>query len=50
MIRPLLIEDMEYSGHPFLGLDAYCLTSKQKRVFNVDRILAICVASNESRG
>jgi ATP-dependent DNA helicase PIF1 len=50
MIRPLMIEDMEYSGHPFLGLDAYCLTSKQKRVFNVDRILAICVASNESRG
>jgi hypothetical protein len=50
MIRPLLIEDMEYSGHPFLGLAAYCLTSKQKKVFNVDRILEICVSPNESRG
>jgi len=50
MIRPLLIEEMEYSGHPFLGLDAYCLTHKQKRVFNVDRILEICISLNESRG
>jgi hypothetical protein len=49
MISPLLIEEMEYSGHPFLGLDAYCLASKQKRVFNVDRILEIRVSPNESR-
>jgi ATP-dependent DNA helicase PIF1 len=47
MIRPLLIEEMEYNGHPFLGLYAYCLTRKQNRVFNVDRILEIRSLSNE---
>ena len=47
MIRPLLMEEMEYSGHPFLGLDAYCLERRQKRVFNVDRILEICVSPND---
>ena len=41
MIRPLRVEDMEYNGHPYLGLYAYCLTRKQNRVFNVDRILEI---------
>jgi hypothetical protein len=40
-IRPLLIEDMEYKGHPFTGLTAFCLTRREKRVFNVDRILEI---------
>jgi hypothetical protein len=43
-IRPLLMEEMEFNGHPFLGLNAYCLERNQKRVFNVDRILEICVA------
>ncbi|MBN1364074.1 MAG: AAA family ATPase [Syntrophaceae bacterium] len=46
MIRPLLMEEMEYNGHPFLGLDAYCLTRRQTRVFNVDRILEIRSISN----
>jgi ATP-dependent DNA helicase PIF1 len=40
-IRPLLMEEMEYSGHPYLGLEAYCLERKEKRIFNVDRILEI---------
>jgi predicted DNA-binding transcriptional regulator YafY len=34
--------EMEYSGHPYLGLSAYCEESQQKRTFNVDRILEIC--------
>ena len=41
-IRPLFMGEMEYSGHPYLGLEAYCLERKQKRLFNVDRILDIC--------
>ena len=40
-IRPLFIGDMEYNGHPYLGLEAYCLTRRAKRTFNVDRILEI---------
>ena len=50
MIRPVVIEDMEYNGHSFLGLGAYCLERNQKRVFNVDRILEICVSPDESGG
>jgi hypothetical protein len=50
LIRPVVIEDMEYNGHSFRGLGAYCLERNQKRVFNVDRILEISVPSNESRG
>ncbi|MFZ2399223.1 MAG: AAA family ATPase [Smithella sp.] len=46
-IRPLLMEEMEFNGHPFLGLNAYCLERNQKRVFNVDRILEICVAPDD---
>jgi len=44
-IRPLFVGEMEYSGHPFVGMDAYCLTRKENRRFNVDRILEICVSS-----
>ncbi|MCX5833141.1 MAG: WYL domain-containing protein [Deltaproteobacteria bacterium] len=40
-VRPLFIGDMEYKGHPFTGLEAFCLTRREKRVFNVDRILEI---------
>jgi len=49
LIRPVVIEDMEYNGHSFLGLGAYCLERNQKRVFNVDRILEICLSSDELR-
>jgi ATP-dependent DNA helicase PIF1 len=41
VIRPLFIGDMEYKGHPYLGLDAFCLSQREKRRFNVDRILEI---------
>ncbi len=44
-IRPLLMGEMEYKGHPFTGLTAFCLTRREKRVFNVDRILEIHAAS-----
>lgn len=46
-IRPLSVGEMEYNGHPFVGMDAYCLTRKEKRRFNVDRILEVCVSSNK---
>ncbi len=42
-IRPLAVGEMEYNGHPFLGLQAVCLMRREKRVFNVDRILEISV-------
>ena len=44
LVRPLLIEDMEFNGHPFLGLNAYCLARRQPRVFNIDRILQISLS------
>lgn len=40
-ILPLSIGQMEYKGYPYLGLEAYCLTHREKRTFNVDRILEI---------
>jgi ATP-dependent DNA helicase PIF1 len=41
LIRPLVVGDMEYNGHPFLGLEALCMMRREKRVFNVDKILEI---------
>lgn len=46
-VRPLFVGEMEYNGHPFIGLNAYCMERGQKRVFNVDRILEICLSKNE---
>lgn len=46
-IRPLRVEEIEYNGHPYLGLYAYCLMRRQNRVFNVDRILEIRLPSND---
>jgi ATP-dependent exoDNAse (exonuclease V) alpha subunit len=40
-ILPLCMGDMEYKGTHYLGLEAYCHTRREKRVFNVDRILEI---------
>jgi predicted DNA-binding transcriptional regulator YafY len=40
-IRPVSVGEMEYNGHPFVGMNAWCLIRKEKRVFNVDRILEI---------
>ncbi len=41
-VLPVSVREMEYSGHPFLGLEAYCRMRGERRVFNVDRILDIC--------
>jgi ATP-dependent DNA helicase PIF1 len=40
-IEPLRLGEMEYAGRPFLGLEAWCLTRRGKRVFSVDRILSL---------
>ncbi len=40
-IRPLFVGEMEYNGHPYTGLEAFCLERREKRIFNVDRILEI---------
>jgi ATP-dependent DNA helicase PIF1 len=41
VIKPLTVGEMEYKGHPFFGMEAMCLMRREKRVFNVDRILEI---------
>lgn len=48
MIRPLRVEEMEFNGHPYLGLYAYCLLRQQNRVFNLDRILEVRFLSSHS--
>jgi hypothetical protein len=40
-VRPISVGEMEYNGHPFIGMNAWCLMRREKRVFNVDRILEI---------
>jgi ATP-dependent exoDNAse (exonuclease V) alpha subunit len=40
-IKPILIEKMKYLDKEFLGLEAFCLLRKQKRVFNVEKILEL---------
>ena len=45
LIKPLVVGDMEYKGHPFIGLEALCMTRREKRVFNVDKILEIVESS-----
>lgn len=44
LIKPLVVGDMEYNGHPFMGLEALCMMRREKRVFNVDKILEITEA------
>ncbi len=40
-VRPLFMGEMEYKGYPYLGLEAFCLNRREKRIFNVDKILEI---------
>jgi hypothetical protein len=42
-LKPLDVRQMEYNGHPFTGLEAFCQTRGEIRVFNVDRILEIII-------
>ncbi|MFP4081907.1 MAG: AAA family ATPase [Candidatus Aminicenantes bacterium] len=39
VIEPLYVGRLSYEGRPFLGLEAYCFSRKEKRNFRVDRIL-----------
>jgi predicted DNA-binding transcriptional regulator YafY len=41
IVSPLFMGEMEYKGHPYLGLAAFCQARKEKRIFNVDKILEI---------
>ncbi len=43
-VQPLCVGEMEYKGRPFTGLEAFCLTRRENRVFNVDKILEITTA------
>jgi ATP-dependent DNA helicase PIF1 len=40
-VRPLFMGNMEYKGYPYLGMEAFCLERREKRIFNVDKILEI---------
>jgi len=40
-VRPLRVGRMEYKGYPYMGMEAFCLASRDRRIFNVDKILAI---------
>lgn len=39
IIEPLYVGELSYEGRPFLGLEAYCHSRKERRNFRVDRIL-----------
>jgi len=43
-IKPLRLGEMEYEGRPFLGLEAWCLKRRDRRVFNVEKILSLQAA------
>jgi ATP-dependent exoDNAse (exonuclease V) alpha subunit len=40
-ITPKRVGPMEFKGHVYTGLEAYCLERGEKRLFNVERILSI---------
>jgi ATP-dependent DNA helicase PIF1 len=40
-VKPIRLGEMEYAGHPFPGLEAWCLMRHGKRVFNIDKILSL---------
>lgn len=39
VILPRAIGERQYEGNPFVGVDAYCESRKEERIFNVARIL-----------
>lgn len=49
-LRPLFMGEMEYKGYPYLGLEAFCLERKEKRIFNVDKILEIAEPDQSPSG
>lgn len=44
VIIPHVVGEMEYMDKPFIGVEAYCLSRKEDRVFRVDRMLELRVA------
>ncbi len=44
IVKPLDVRQMEYKGHSFTGLEAFCRSRRERRTFNVDRILEIRIA------
>lgn len=41
VVKPEAVGEMEYRGKKYLGMQAFCLTRKEERVFRIDRILEI---------
>lgn len=41
LIRPLSVGSKIYMGKPFIGVDAYCLKRRERRMFRVDRMLEV---------
>ena len=48
VVRPLSVGEMTYAGRLFMGMEAWCLLRREKRVFNVDKILEIVSVEGES--
>ena len=40
-IQPTFVGQLDYQGKKFLGVDAYCFSRQDNRVFRIDRILEI---------
>jgi len=48
-IEPYSVGEKHYSWKPFLGVDGFCQTRRQDRVFRVDRILEMEVVKRENK-
>lgn len=48
-IKPRAVGDMDYEGHSFIGVEAFCLLRKEWRIFRVDKILEVKVAESMDR-
>jgi len=47
-VKPLQLGEMEYAGRPFLGVEAWCLKRRDRRVFNVEKILSLQPAAEKA--
>jgi len=47
-IIPKYMGELEYQGKKFLGLEAFCTKRMEERVFNIERILEMRMADNDS--
>lgn len=46
-IKPFFLGEREYEGKVFTGVEAYCASKKENRVFRVDRILEMSVVKED---